>query len=303
MKALKKRKPLVGPHETKGRQGDGPEKTSLSEMDNEEDDSAFGKLKRDLAERERIKAHRKREMDRETAVIARTRGEGETTGMMAYLDVEILPSKLGEETAFGRMIFELFEDVVPRTVKNFVSLVEGHKGDSYIGTAFYRVEPGKACTCGDVEHKNDGTGGRSIYGRDFEDENYTLKHTNAGVLTMYSRRPNSNNSQFQILFAERPDLDGRQVVFGRLVEGFAILREIEKLGSQTGVPTHVAKIKACALIDRKPTVDLTLQAYQAPLILPKPKDDAKAIARNYRNKTKYYDTSTRSALFSWTTSC
>lgn len=259
-----------------------------------EDDSAFGRLKRDLAERERIKAERKRDLEKEALILGRTRGEvaeNDTPAILTFLDVEVGGSA-------GRMIFEIFADVVPRTAKNFVQLVEEKK---YVNTAFFRVQPGVSCVGGDLE-SNDGSGGKSIYGRDFEDENHTLKHTNAGVLTTHPRRLNANNSQFQILFDERPGLDGRCVVFGRLVEGFALLRAIEKLGTKTGVPTALAKVTGCGKIEPEATLQAALDKHRVPYVPPKPKDP-KAVARNYRNKTKYYDTSTRSALFSWTTSC
>ncbi|KAH8046887.1 peptidyl-prolyl cis-trans isomerase [Aureococcus anophagefferens] len=252
------------------------------EEDGECEVDAFGQLKRELAERERIKALRKKELAKAAAI----------------------PKRSTHEAGRGRLICELFEDVVPRTAKNFLSLITGEKGDGLelAGTVFHRVEPGVAVTGGDVD-RGDGSGGRSIYGRDFEDENHTLKHTNAGVLTMHSRRPNSNNSQFQILLDERPELDGRQVVFGRLVDGFAILREVEKLGTATGAPKELAKIARCGVCKMHATVEETLEAYRTDLVLCKEVTDMKQMARNYRNKTNYYDNSTRSALFSWTTSC
>ena len=147
-----------------------------------------------------------------------------------------IPKRSTHDAGKGRLIFELFEDVVPRTCKNFCQLITGEKGDGlhYQGSAFFRVEPGKGVCGGDID-KNDGTGGRSVYGRDYEDENHRLKHTNAGVLTTLTKRPNANQSQFEILLDERPELDGRRVVFGRLVDGYAILRELEKLGTVTGL--------------------------------------------------------------------
>ncbi|KAJ8599816.1 hypothetical protein CTAYLR_004019 [Chrysophaeum taylorii] len=242
----------------------------------------FGELKKELAERERTKAQRKRELEAEAKIIARTREFSESLSTVVLMDVEA-------GSASGRMIFELFEDVAPRTVKNFVTLANDER---YDGTLFYKIEPGVACSGGDYE-RNDGTAGRSTYGRDFEHENYTLKHTDAGVLATVGR---TVNSKFQIIFAEQPAFDGRQVVFGRLVDGFAILREIEKASS--------ARILKCASVPPKGgSRQATVEAYAAPLHLPKPKDDPKHLARSFRNKANYYDNSTRSALFSWTTSC
>ena len=292
------------------REAPGDREAGEAAGEEEEAEDAFGALKRDLAERERIKAARKKELARAAAVISRTRGDDDgdgsaarKPGILVWLDVEI-PKRSTHESGRGRLICEVFEDVVPRTAKNFVSLVTGEKGDGLClaGTVFHKVEPGRGITGGDVD-KGDGSGGRSIYGRDFEDENHTLKHTNAGVLSMVSRRPNSNNSQFMILLDERPDLDGRQVVFGRLVDGFAILREIEKLGTVNGAPRELAKIARCGVCEAKASLEDTLEAYRTDLVLCKEVSDMKQMARNYRNKTNYYDNSTRSALFSWTTSC
>ena len=103
---------------------------------------------------------------------------------------------------------------------------------------------------------------------------------------MHSRRPNSNNSQFQILLDERPELDGRQVVFGRLVDGFAILREIEKLGTVNGAPRELAKIARCGVCEAKASLEDTLEAYRTDLVLCKEVSDMKQMARNHRNKTK-----------------
>jgi len=298
-----------GAPEEKKVKGDAEREKEAGEDDDEEEGSvdAFAKLKRELAERERIKAHRRKELARASAVLARTRGEvgeGEErkVGIHAFLDLTIA-KRSTHDAGSGRLIVELFEDVVPRTVKNFVALITGEKGDGLHlkGTKFHRVD-GAAATGGDVD-RADGSGGRSIYGRDFEDENHSLKHTNAGVLTMFSKRPNSNNSQFQILFDEKPDLDGRQVVFGRLVDGFAILKEIEKLGTPTGMPGADVVIVDCGLMTLGDDYEASLESYRTDLLLPKEVTDMKTMAKNYRNKTNFYDNSTRSALFSWTTSC
>ena len=271
----------------------------------DDEGDAFEALKRDLATRERIKAQRKKQLDKEASIIARTRGDDadRKPGVHVWLDVTI-PKRSTHDAGKGRLIFELFEDVVPRTCKNFCQLITGEKGDGlhYQGSAFFRVEPGKGVCGGDVD-KNDGTGGRSVYGRDYEDENHRLKHTNAGVLTTLTKRPNANQSQFEILLDERPELDGRRVVFGRLVDGYAILRELEKLGTVTGVPKELARIAACGICDKLETSAAIVEKYQAELLIPKEVADMKEMARNYRNKTNYYDNSTRSALFSWTTSC
>lgn len=281
-----------------------PADKEAGEDDSEGEEDAFAQLKRDLATRERIKAQRTKQLSKETALIARTRGEDERPpGVHVWLDISI-PKRSTHSAGKGRLIFELFEDVVPKTCKNFCQLITGEKGDGLHlkNTVFFRIEDGKGICGGDID-KNDGTGGRSVYGRDFEDENHRLKHTNAGVLTTLSRRPNANQSQFEILLDERPEYDGRRVVFGRLVDGYAVLRDLEKLGTVTGVPKELAKIAACGLCEKGESSAKIIEAHQVELLLPKQGADMKELAKNYRNKTNHYDNSTRSALFSWTTSC
>ncbi|XP_075591037.1 uncharacterized protein LOC142597910 [Dermatophagoides farinae] len=153
----------------------------------------------------------------------------------------------------GELQFELFKNVVPRTAENFRKLCIGYK-DSQIGKTigyakshFHRIIPDFMAQGGDFENGN-GTGGRSIYGARFADENFTIKHDQRGLLSMANAGPNTNGSQFFITFVKTPHLDGKHVVFGRLVKGFEVLDEIEKVGSSSGRPTSVIKIEECGLV-------------------------------------------------------
>ncbi|KAG2129334.1 putative cyclophilin [Suillus cothurnatus] len=158
-----------------------------------------------------------------------------------YFDITI------NGNAAGRIVFKLFDDVVPRTARNFRELCTGQNGYGYAGSGFHRIIPSFMLQGGDFTRGN-GTGGKSIYGEKFADENFKLKHTKPGLLSMANAGKNTNGSQFFITTIVTSWLDGAHVVFGEVVEGMDLVKKIEGYGTESGKPKAEIKIAASGTV-------------------------------------------------------
>lgn len=187
-------------------------------------------------------------MAESTKVVNGNTSEDKPVRSKVFFDITV-----GGEKA-GRIIFELFNDVVPRTAENFRSLCIGDKGMGtkgkplhYKGSIFHRIIKDFMIQGGDFTNFN-GTGGESVYGEKFDDENFEFKHDVPGLLSMANSGPGTNGSQFFITTVPTPHLDGKHVVFGKVLKGFGVISELENVEKKGEEPMKKCRIEDCGEI-------------------------------------------------------
>ncbi|XP_061547242.1 E3 SUMO-protein ligase RanBP2 isoform X3 [Phycodurus eques] len=174
-------------------------------------------------------------------MISRIQEHSRDSNPQVFLAVEADGQPLGTITV------ELFSHLVPKTAENFRALCTGEKGFGLRGSSFHRVIPDFMCQGGDITN-SDGTGGKSIYGAKFEDENFDVRHTGQGILSMANRGRDTNNSQFFITMKKAEHLDFKHVAFGWVRQGMEVVQQMGKLGTKGGVPSKKLLIADCGQI-------------------------------------------------------
>ena len=162
-------------------------------------------------------------------------------GSQCFFDLQVDGKDL------GRVTFTLFDEVVPKTAENFRQLCTGQNGFGYKGSFFHRIIPNFMIQGGDFTNFN-GTGGKSIYGNKFNDENFKIKHTKKGQLSMANAGPNTNGSQFFITTVPCSWLDGKHTVFGEVASGYEFVEKVESYGSDSGKPSKKVTISNCGTL-------------------------------------------------------
>ncbi|XP_004024950.5 peptidyl-prolyl cis-trans isomerase A-like [Gorilla gorilla gorilla] len=171
------------------------------------------------------------------------------TARSPVLSATVNPTVFIDGESLGHVSFKLSADKFPKTAENFRAMSTGEKGFGYKGSCFHRIIPGFMCRGGDFTHHN-GTGGKSVHQEKFDDENFILKHTSPGILSMANAGPNTNGSRFFICTAKTESLDGQHVVFGNMKEGMNVVEAMECFGSRNGQTSKKITIADCGQLQQ-----------------------------------------------------
>ncbi|XP_055734064.1 E3 SUMO-protein ligase RanBP2-like isoform X3 [Salvelinus fontinalis] len=170
--------------------------------------------------------------------MSRVQEHSRDTNPQVYLSIS------ADDEPLGMVTIELFSHIVPKTAENFRALCTGQNGFGLRNSVFHRIIPDFMCQGGDLTNQ-DGTGGKSIYGNKFEDENFDVRHTGPGLLSMANQGRDTNNSQFFITLKKAEHLDFKHVAFGFVREGMDVVRSMGELGTKTGKPSKKIVITKC----------------------------------------------------------
>uniref|UniRef100_A0A7S2N5N0 Peptidyl-prolyl cis-trans isomerase n=1 Tax=Haptolina brevifila TaxID=156173 RepID=A0A7S2N5N0_9EUKA len=227
--------------------------------------NAWKDLQKELDERERLEEENAAKFKRLDALKSRTAQENELDpeAMYAYADI-LIGRDMGKDPKLtrGRLIFELFEDIMPRTVEQFVRMLEAKTEPTYLGSAISKIMPGYMCEAGDRSSKVEGasSGRELVFSRVEQEANWQVPHLNPGVLSL----TDSKSSKFNITFRNCEELDGWHAVFGKTVYGFDVLRAISEQGNDNGEPKLPVIITGGGLVPRSTHPREYLKAMEMP---------------------------------------
>lgn len=201
--------------------------------------NAWKDLQKELDERERVEEENQVEMRKKEKLIHRVTVEEELNPKLryGYMDIEI-GRRMGRDPRItsGRIIFELFDDIMPRTVEKFCQMLENEHEPTYRGSHFPKIFTGFMCEAGDRQRNAEGSlniGKEQVFSRVEQEANWRVPHLNPGILSLVDAK----SSKFNITFRKCEELDGWHAVFGKVVYGFDVLREInEQAGQVDGMP-------------------------------------------------------------------
>jgi len=228
--------------------------------------NAWRELQRELDEREKAEEENAAEFAKMEALKARAAQSDELDPQRLYVFMDILIGRnMGRDPRLtrGRLIFELFDDLMPRTVRQFSDMLEARSEPRYVGSSFSKILPGDYCEAGDRTSRIEGEGsdGRDVcFTRVDQEANWSVPHLNPGVLSLVDGK----SSRFHITFRNCEDLDGWHAVFGKTVYGFDVLKAVSEQGNENGEPKLPVVVEDAGVIPRGTHPREFLKAMEVP---------------------------------------